>query len=952
MYGAISERDWLQKFAERIPGLAALAPRVFAASPFVAEALARMFANEQTSFDGLMRAHVPGELITTIAAGSADADEAQLMRRLRQIRRDEMARIAVRDIGELAALDETLGDLSDLADACLGAALANAERRLQQRYGVPRDTVGNVVRPYVLGMGKLGGRELNFSSDIDLIFCHSAAGDTDGARGISNDEYFMRLAQDVQRLLALVTGDGFVFRVDLMLRPFGSAGALSASTAALIEYYQMHGREWERYALIKARPVAGDLEAGRTLLRALQPFVYRRYLDYDAIGNLRDLKTLIAEDVARRGQEDNIKLGSGGIRELEFIVQSFQLVRGGAESALRDSRLRPVLRYLGEADHLDAATVQALDEAYVFLRRLENAVQMYGDQQTHALPQRSEARQALCAALDIADWSSLMVKLDSVRTAVQQQFENIFSERGNADTDAASEDSKLVRALWFGMRDGEAAIEALRAAGFVQQPQQLANTIDELRTARLVRAMSDSGVQKMIALLATLFDAARELPQPELALCRTLSVVQAIAGRSTYLSLLHDNPEPRVQLLRLCAASPWLTAFIAQSPVLLDTLFDPRTLYELPGRDELRDELSLRTMELAPGDTEGGMDLLRRYQKEMTLRIAAADLSGALPLVQVSDRLTWLAESLVDAALTCAWDEMRALYGEPLCSDGARAGFAVIAYGKFGGIELGYGSDLDLVFLHDCDALDADTVGGGRAINNSVFYARLAQRLINWLATQTPAGRAYEIDMELRPNGKSGMLVTSLASFLGYQRESAWTWEHQALTRARAVAGKQQIRDAFEIGRREILTQPRDAQKLRCDIADMRAKMRTELDRSSDERWDIKQGRGGLIDIEFITQYLVLRDAHRMPELVTYSDNWRQLDALAAVGSIGSDDRDLLIRCYRRYRAWSHERSLQDENVQIAAGQFSDERSAVAERFGRLLGDGHGDVAAARRAER
>lgn len=938
MFGAMSEREWLDCFAERIPELAPLASRVFAASPFVADAFARMFADGQVSFDRLTRAHARGELSAGIAAASANDDEAQLMRRLRQMRRAEMARIAVRDIGGLAPLDETLGDLSDLADACLGAALDNAERRLRQRYGVPRDAAGSQVRPFVLGMGKLGGRELNFSSDIDLIFCHGDAGDTDGARGISNDEYFVRLAQDVQRLLAVVTGDGFVFRVDLMLRPFGSAGALSASTAALEEYYQTHGREWERYALIKARPVAGDLAAGRALLRALQPFVYRRYLDYDAIGNLRDLKTLIAEDVARRGQEDNIKLGSGGIRELEFIVQSFQLVRGGAESALRDTRLRPVLRYLGEAGHLEADTVRKLDEAYVFLRRLENAVQMYGDQQTHALPQQVEARQALCAALDIADWSALTARLDAVRTFVQQQFENIFSERGNADAGAASEDSKLIRALWFGMSDGEAALAALRAAGFVQQPQQLADAIDELRNARLVRAMSDSGVQKMIALLAALLDAARGQAQPEVALCRTLSVVQAIAGRSTYLSLLHDNAEPRVQLLRLCAASPWLTAFIAQSPVLLDTLFDPRTLYELPGRDELHDELSRRTAELAPGDTEGGMDLLRRYQKEMTLRIAAADLSGALPLVQVSDRLTWLAESLVDAALQRAWDEMRAQYGEPMRSDAQAAGFAVIAYGKFGGIELGYGSDLDLVFLHDCDALDADTVGGDRAINNGVFYARLAQRLINWLATQTPAGRAYEIDMELRPNGKSGMLVTSLASFLGYQRESAWTWEHQALTRARAVAGKAQIREAFEIGRREILTQPRDAQKLRQDIAAMRGKMRAELDRSNDEHWDIKQGAGGLIDIEFITQYLVLRDAQRMPALVTYSDNWRQLDALAAASSIAADDRETLIGSYRRYRAHVHAAALQQERGLVPATAFIAERRQLAALWAAYLG--------------
>ncbi|HET8880972.1 MAG TPA: bifunctional [glutamate--ammonia ligase]-adenylyl-L-tyrosine phosphorylase/[glutamate--ammonia-ligase] adenylyltransferase, partial [Solimonas sp.] len=767
--------------------------------------------------------------------------------------------------------------------------------------------------------------------------CHGDAGETDGARGLSNDEYFVRLAQDVQRVLASATGDGFVFRVDLMLRPFGSAGALSVSYAALEEYYQTHGREWERYALIKARPVAGDIEAGHALLKALRPFVYRRYLDYNAIGNLRELKALIADDVARRGQEDNIKLGRGGIRELEFIVQSFQLVRGGAESALRDARLRPVLHHLGAAGHLEAAVAERLDAAYVFLRRVENAIQMYGDQQTHALPLRDEPRRALCAALDIDDWATLSARIDAVRDFVQRQFDAIFGGRGHAEADTA--DARLARALWFATVDGDAARAGLRAAGFVDDPQKVADTIDELRNARLVRALSDADVQKMIALLATLFEAAREQAQPELALCRTLRVVQAIAGRSTYLSLLHDHAEPRAQLVRLCAASPWLTELIAQSPVLLDALFDARTLYALPDRDALRTDLVRRIGELAAGDTEAGMDLLRRYQKEMTLRIAAADLSGALPLVQVSDRLTWLAESLVDAALARAWDEMRALYGAPLRSDGRPAGFAVIAYGKFGGIELGYGSDLDLVFVHDCDQLDADTAGGPRAINNSVFYARLAQRLINWLATQTAAGRVYEIDMELRPNGKSGLMVTGLASFAAYQRESAWTWEHQALTRARAVAGNADIREAFEAVRREVLTRPRDAQKLRADIIDMRRRMRGELDRSSETLWDIKQGRGGLIDIEFITQYLVLRDAPRAPALVTYSDNWRQLDALAEAGSIAADARELLIGCYRRYRAHVHAAALQHERGRVDATMFVAERDALMRLWAAYFGE-------------
>lgn len=921
----MSSAELSDRFAAAVPVLAAEAPRLLAASRFLRESIARLL-DEQADLGGFTQAEPEAVLRAQAEALLDAADETSLMQGLRRLRRLRMVRIAVRDLGGLAELDETLGELSSLGDACVDVALRFGERQLQARHGVPHSDDGGAIRPVVLGMGKLGGRELNFSSDIDLIFCHTASGETDGARPLSSDEYFAKLAQLVQRVLAQPTADGFVFRVDLMLRPFGSAGALSASFTAIEEYYLVHGREWERYALIKARPIAGDLDAGTRLLDALRPFVYRRYLDYTAIGSLRALKRMIADDVARRGKLDDIKLGSGGIRELEFIVQSFQLVRGGAERALRDTRLRPVLRHLGGSGHLDPEVAQRLDEAYVFLRRVENAIQIYADQQTHALPTDEEPRKALCAALAIDDWATLRAEIDRVRSFVQQQFEAIFAERGTAEADGPN--ARLMRELWFKTLDGEPALEALNQAGFIAAPALVVQAIDTLRSTRLVRAMNDEAQLRLQLVLGALADEALRQDAPDSALVRALSVVQAIAGRSTYLSLLHENANARAQLVRLCAASPWLTEFIARAPMLLDVLLDTRTLYAPPDRQQLRDELAARCADLGAEDTERGMDVLRRYHKEMTLRIAAADLSEALPLVKVSDRLTWLAEALVDQALQLAWQEMRAQYGEPLRADGQVAGFAVIGYGKFGGLELGYGSDLDLVFIHDCDQLDADTVGGGRAINAGVFYSRLAQRLINWLATQTPAGRVYEIDMELRPNGKSGLMVTSLASFAAYQRDSAWTWEHQALTRARPVAGSASIGAAFEAVRREVLMRPREAGTLRREIAEMRAKMRASLDKSTAERWDLKQGAGGLIDIEFITQYFVLRDAHRDARLVEFSDNWRQLDALAAVGSVDAEARETLIRSYRRYRAYAHAAALQN------AAAFADPQRFAAERTG------------------
>ena len=917
---------------EHWPGQAVAAlPRVLAASRFVRETLAL------PGFDvgAFASAVTPGEQARPILALASAPDESTFMRELRRLRRAAMARIAFRDLAELAPLDETLGDLSDLADACCEAALRFVESRLQVRHGLPRTEDGQVIRPVVLGMGKLGGRELNFSSDIDLIFCHTAAGETDGARRISSDEYFPKLAQDVSRLLASRTEDGFVFRVDTMLRPFGSAGALSASFAALEDYYQVHGREWERYALIKARPIAGDIDAGFELLKSLRPFVYRRYLDYNAIGNLRDLKRMIEDEVRRKGLHDNIKLGAGGIRELEFIVQSFQLVRGGQEAMLRDARLRPVLRHLGEAGHLAPAITQRLDESYVFLRRVENAIQMYADEQAHALPVQPELRSALCAALSFEHWDALLAAIEDVRCFVKEQFQSVFATDEAARVEIPLRG--LIEALWNDALEGDAALEALYAAGFRQRTAILLDDLSALKSARLVRGMREDAVQKLIGLIALLAEESLGQPGPDVALRRTLKVLQAVAGRTTYLALLREGAAARSQLLRLCAASPWLSEFIAQSPVLLDTLLDPRTLYEPPEREELFSELRRRCAEFGASDTEAAMDTLRRYQKEITLRVAAADLVHALPLVKVSDRLTWLAEAIVAQALEFAWAEMRAQYGQPMRSDGAPAGFAVIGYGKLGGIELGYGSDLDLVFLHDCDQLDEDSQGGPRRIDNGTYFARLAQRLINWLATQTSAGRAYEVDMELRPNGRSGLLVSSQSSFADYQRSQAWTWEHQALTRARPVAGSAGIADEFARLRAEVMGRRREVERLRREIAEMRAKMRESLDKSTAEGWDVKQGVGGLIDLEFITQFLVLRDAHRDPAIAEWSDNWRQLEALERAGSVRADEKRELIDCYRRYRAWAHARALQQESALTPADAFIEQRACVAAHWKRLF---------------
>jgi len=918
----------------KAPGARTPLARVLAASPFVEQAGLRepqAWARWMKSA-GLDTAHRPGAIAKALRAAAAKArTEEQFMCALREFRMERMARIAARDLAGKAPLAETLEAVSELADAACAASLAFAEKALQKIHGTPRSESGEPVVCYVLGMGKLGGHELNFSSDIDLIFGYSANGATDGRQSIATEQYFEKLVRLFTRYLGARTAEGFVFRVDWMLRPFGASGPPAMASGAIEDYYQVHGREWERYALIKARVVAGDAPAGDALLKALRPFVYRRYLDFNAIGALREMKRMINAEVQRKELHDNVKLGAGGIREIEFIVQAFQLMRGGQEPPLRNHRLLPVLQYLGQTGYLPADTAQRLRESYEFLRRLENVIQMREDEQRHEPPDDPAAREALAAALGFRDWAALQVRLDAVRAYVQAEFNRLFAEPEPAGDEQGL--SAAVGAVWRG--DAAAGVEALKQAGLADEGAALCEAIHGLRDSLLTRTLSETSLRRLQDLVALILADSRALPAPSPAALRTLRVVSAIAGRTTYVTLLRENSGARAQLLRLCAASPWIPELLAQAPILLDQLLDARTLYAPPDRGQMRAELDELVAHVPAGDTEGAMNRLRHFRQEVTLRIAAADLVEALPLVKVSDRLTWLAEVILEKALALVGAEMEQQYGTPRRGK-KRCGFGVIAYGKFGGIEMGYGSDLDLLFLHDCEDLQAPTKGGAKALPNEVWLSRLAQRVIHWLSTQTSAGRAYEVDLELRPDGRRGLAVSSVPSFEQYQRESAWTWEHQALTRARPVAGDAWIRDAFQRIRREVLTRPRDAEKLRQDVLDMRARMRQSLDRSTPEAFDVKQGSGGLTDIEFITQYLVLRHAPAHPELLDWPDHWRQTEALATVGAMGPAQAQALIEVYRSYRDWLHRRSLQQADSLAPGPLFIAERERV-EAFRKLL---------------
>ncbi|MEJ2440473.1 MAG: bifunctional [glutamate--ammonia ligase]-adenylyl-L-tyrosine phosphorylase/[glutamate--ammonia-ligase] adenylyltransferase [Gammaproteobacteria bacterium] len=855
------------------------------------------------------------------------ATEQDLIRRLRQFRQREMVRIIWRDLAGWSGLEQTMAELSQLADACVEQSLQLLSRWQSVTFGTPVNAEGQAQQLVVIAMGKLGANELNLSSDIDLIFTYPEGGETQGGqRQISNSEYFQKLGQKLISVLAQQTEDGFVFRVDMRLRPFGESGPLVCTFTAMEEYYEIHGREWERYALIKARIIAGDLAAGEELLQTLHPFIYRRYMDYSAYESLREMKAMIQKEVVRKGKEQNIKVGPGGIREIEFIGQVFQLIRGGHEPRLQQRAILAVLQMLQELQLLPDYVVTQLAEAYDFLRRSEHRLQAWRDEQTQLLPADEVGRQRLAFSMGFPDWAHYIKELDHQRGRVQEHFNQVFA----APQSAEQADAGHYALLWQGSLDTPAALERLDELGFADS-ESVYSKLRGLRQGRAYGHLTAQGRDRMDRLMPLLIGACVSTAQPELALLRSLDVIEAVVRRTVYLLLLIENPMALSQLVRLCAASPWITRYLSQHPMLLDELLDPRSLYDPPDKPELALALHQRLDLLDPEDVEQAMDALRQFKHAQFLRVAAADLAGALPLMKVSDHLSWIAEVVLERTFDLAWHHLVARHGRPICtSDGeiCDTGFAVVAYGKLGGLELGYGSDLDLVFLHSGESESLETTGK-QPLVLGVFFARLAQRMIHILNSLTPAGVLFEIDTRLRPDGAAGLLVSSLAAFEAYQGEKAWTWEHQALVRARVITGDPAIAQRFEAIRRQILGRQRDPDSLRQEVLAMRARMRTSLDKSKDDRFDLKQGQGGIVDIEFMVQYGVLAFAHAHPALLDYTDNIRILERLAEAGVMRVADAEFLSETYRHYRDRVHRLKLQEQSTLIAAEDFCEQREGV-----------------------
>jgi glutamate-ammonia-ligase adenylyltransferase len=913
--------------------------RVLAVSEFAGNALLRDWAYWQDRLDQL--ASPPDrDLLEKFAdeLAASGADIGEVKSRLRRFRHRYMLRILWHEVAGKAELSETLEALSALADHLLAAASGYAERQLEHRYGRFRDRKGAIVPLVVLAMGKLGGGELNFSSDIDIVFLYPADGESDGPRSLGGQQYFTRLSQSIVALLDERTADGFVFRVDTRLRPFGDSGPPVTSFAALESYLLQHGRDWERYAYIKAR-IAGQRPppgvASDLFQNLIVPFVYRRYLDYGVFESLREMYALIAAEVKRRDLADNVKLGPGGIREIEFIIQSMQLVRGGNREELQEPSLLRVLPALEGGRGLDRAAVSKLRDAYAFLRRLENFIQAMRDQQVHDLPRDAADRDRLCVAMGYPDWESLVRDLDVHRLAVTREFEAIAFRGGEAD--AESELERRFAALW---KSGATAEEWTAGLSGQQDACALAESLAAFRHAPSTLKIDAIAQERLQRFMPRLLSLVVQCDEPQLALERTLSVINRILRRSAYVSLLNENLLAARRLVQLCESSSYIAAQIARYPALLDELLEPRIETERIEKAEFEAELESRLTHLQDADTEARMEALAQFQRANLFRIAVADFSGSLPIMKVSDSLTFLAEAVLDYALESAWHDLARKHGAPHYEiDGERhaAGFGIIAYGKLGGLELSYGSDLDLVFLHDSKG-SRQMTDGEKPLDNTMFFGRLVRRLVHFLTTQTSSGVMYEIDTRLRPEGRKGVLVTSTDAFERYQEENAWTWEHQALLRARPVAGSAGVATDFERIRAQTLMSRVRLDTLRDDVVSMRTRMRKELDRSEAGRFDLKHGRGGIGDIEFIVQYLVLRNARNYPAVIRFSDNIRQIAALAAVGRLDVQTAARLQDAYREFRRRLHHLTLNDRPPFVGDDELLGERELVAAVWERHLG--------------
>ncbi len=839
------------------------------------------------------------EMADFLATGISTDDD--LKRQLRRLRERVFARVMARDMNGLADLAEVTRTLTDLAEVSVQTALDFHHRELAGIHGEPLDGNGLPQQLIVVGMGKLGGGELNASSDIDLIFVFPEEGETAGPRRLGNFEFFTRLGKRLINAIDDKTGDGYVFRVDMRLRPYGDSGPLVVSFAMLEEYFYAQAREWERYAWIKGRALTGGARV-EELEKLRRPFVFRKYLDFGSFGSMRELHAQIRREVARKDMADNIKLGPGGIREIEFIAQVFQLIRGGQQTSLQMRPTRTLLHQLAAYGLIPENQAQELEDAYIFLRNLEHRLQYLDDAQTQMLPAGESDRAVVAAAMGCADWPALLARLDPMRRRVAGQFEQVFG--------APQEDQSSHALSGLCEQSDEDALARLYLAGYGEHGREVLDRLHALQRGSRYAGLPAQNKAALDGLLPPLVEVAARFPNPLETVIRILDLLEAICRRAPYLALLKEYPQTLMQLARIASSSPWAAAYLTRQPHLLDELLDPRQLMAAPDWQVARDTLRAQLASL-DGDVERQMDALRHFKQSETFRLLAQDLAGIWTTEKLSDHLADLADLLVEATLGLVWRSLSGRHRE-------QPAFAVIAYGKLGGKELGYASDLDIVFLYDDPHPDAQEI-----------YARLGKRLNTWMSTMTPAGILYETDLRLRPDGASGLLVSSLEAFADYQQNKAWTWEHQALTRARYCCGDVTVGERFAEIRETVLAAERDRARLRADVLDMRQKMHDGHPNPSG-LFDLKHDQGGLVDVEFAVQYLILGEARAHPELLANVGNIALLKRAGALGLIPEDIAQAAADAYRELRRRQHAVKLQGaEHARAEHGGLSQEIAAV-----------------------
>lgn len=858
----------------------------------------------------------------TVHTCLTDSDtEQQLEQILRQNRQRQMVRLAWRDLAGLSTLEETMEGVSELACASIEEALAWHYEALCQRYGRPRDDSGNEVRLIVLGLGKLGGGELNYSSDIDLMLVYDGAGQTDGEKSVDNQEFFIRLGRKIVNALDRLDANGFVFRTDMRLRPNGDSGPLVLSAAAMEYYYQIHGRNWERYALIKARVVAGDRPAGAALLNMLRPFVYRKYLDFSVFDSIRDMKVQIEQQLKAKGTVNDVKLGRGGIREIEFLVQNHQLIRGGQDIRLQTPSLYSAMAIMLDLGILKQKDHDTLIDAYRFLRNVEHRLQMVADRQTQLLPEDGEARLQLALAMNFPDWLSFEEALDGHRNAVHALFGELLASPDTDDSDAGD---RTLAALWQGNLEQEQTASLLQAIGYKATDVVYALLV-QFRDGSLYRRFSSIERDRLDRLMPLVIQAAANHTNARVALSAFIGVVEAIGKRSVYLSLLIENPLALKQLLHLCATSPWISRHIGSHPVVLDELLqfiDPRQVLD---REIMQVSLEERLSMTGLQDEEARMNALREYHHAQVLRIASADIRQQLSAAEVQQGLSTLAEVLLVEVLDDAARTVASKQGP------APGEVAVIAYGKFASKELGYHSDLDIVV---CFAADNKTPATGA----EYYFSKMGQRFIHLLTTRTHAGILFKLDMRLRPSGRSGMLVSSFKAFEDYQMDSAWTWEHQALVRARIVTGSPFMTGIFEGIRQRVLRQQRQATRIATEISEMRERMVKANCQSDEHRYDLKLDYGGMVDIEFLLQYLVLVNAHSYPAITEPRTTAALIEGLLNAGLIDQDQAATLQSVYADYLQCSLQCKLMDKPVLIGQKEMLSQRHQIRQLWRKHIG--------------